>query len=130
MRLINADDLIYMEYGGIEFVPTEFIKEAPTIDAVPVVRCKDCKHKENEEPRIVYCPNQKGGWVSEDFFCADGDREIDEIDKEPITEEIRKKLKAAFPALYELGVFQNMKTIETEALDILNRIIDKREERQ
>lgn len=47
--------------------------------------------------------------------------------KEPITEEIRKKLKAAFPALYEEGVFQNVKTIETEALDMLNRIIVKKE---
>lgn len=37
MRLIDADELIYMEFGGIEFVPTEFIKDAPTIDAVPVV---------------------------------------------------------------------------------------------
>lgn len=78
MRLIDADDLIYMEYGGIEFVPTEFIKDAPTIDAVPVVRCKDCKYKEDEEPGMVYCQNQKGGWVREDFFCADGKRRADD----------------------------------------------------
>lgn len=32
MRLIDADDLITMEYGGIKFVPKEFIDDAPTIE--------------------------------------------------------------------------------------------------
>ena len=39
-----------------------------------ITRCRDCKHHEDEEPGMVYCPNQVGGWVSEDFFCADGKR--------------------------------------------------------
>ena len=39
-----------------------------------LVRCKDCKRHEDEEPGMVYCPNQVGGWVSEDFFCKDGER--------------------------------------------------------
>ena len=43
MRLIDADELIVMEYGGIKFVPKEFIDDAPKVDAVEVVRCKDCK---------------------------------------------------------------------------------------
>ncbi len=30
-RLIDADELIVMEYGGIKFVPKEFIDNAPTI---------------------------------------------------------------------------------------------------
>lgn len=36
MRLIDADELVVMEYGGIKFVPKEFIDDAPTVDAVPV----------------------------------------------------------------------------------------------
>lgn len=44
---------------------------------VEVVRCRDCKHHEDEEPGMVYCPNQVGGWVSDDFFCADGERRDD-----------------------------------------------------
>lgn len=44
MRLIDADELIVMEYGGIKFVPKEFIDDAPTVDAVEVVRCRYCKH--------------------------------------------------------------------------------------
>ena len=39
-----------------------------------LVRCKDCKYHEDEEPGMVYCPIQVSGWVSEDFFCADGER--------------------------------------------------------
>lgn len=40
-----------------------------------LVRCKDCKYHEYEEPGMVYCPtNIVGGWVEEDFFCKDGER--------------------------------------------------------
>lgn len=46
-------------------------------DIVEVVRCKDCKCHEYEKPGIVYCPYQVGGWVRDDFFCADGERRDD-----------------------------------------------------
>lgn len=48
MRLIDADALfehkVYAETPTIsgDFVPGFVIDRAPTIDAVPVVRCKDC----------------------------------------------------------------------------------------
>lgn len=32
MRLIDADDLITIEYGGIKFVPKEFIDDAPVFE--------------------------------------------------------------------------------------------------
>lgn len=51
---------------------SEFDKKA--VDAVPVVRCKNCKRHEDEEPGMVYCPLQIGGWRSENWFCADGER--------------------------------------------------------
>lgn len=64
MRLIDADELTVIEYGGIKFVPKEFIDEAPTVDAVPVVRCKDCvewNHCSVCGERAIdlydYCPN-------------------------------------------------------------------------
>ena len=46
----------------------------PTADVAPVVRCKDCKHHEDEEIGMVYCPNSIGGWVGGNWFCADGER--------------------------------------------------------
>ena len=48
-----------------------------TVDAGPVVRCKDCKYHEDEEIGMVYCPNALGGWVAENWFCADGERKED-----------------------------------------------------
>ena len=49
-RLIDADALIetigIRLYSGavMEFVSVEDIAKQPTVDAVPVIRCKDCKH--------------------------------------------------------------------------------------
>ena len=50
------------------------LDDSPTIDAVHVVRCKHCKYHEDEEIGMVYCPNVIGGWVGENWFCADGER--------------------------------------------------------
>ena len=54
-RLIDADALIsYMDECSKESrfrvyygYAKSFIDDAPTIDAVPVVRCQDCKYHEN-----------------------------------------------------------------------------------
>lgn len=45
----------------------------PSVDAVPVVRCKDCEHTYESFRRLV-CDHGvcKGCTVREDFFCADG----------------------------------------------------------
>lgn len=80
MRLIDADALtdnrwmLAMFYDRNKLVKTKKISEVPTVDAVPVVRCEDCTHHEDEEPGMVYCPAVIGGWVSNDFFCCDGER--------------------------------------------------------
>jgi hypothetical protein len=44
------------------------IKDAPTVDAVPVVRCKDCKHY-----MTIHCTCD-GCCISDDWYCADGER--------------------------------------------------------
>ena len=46
----------------------------PSADVVEVVRCKDCKHHIYEEPNMVYCPYATASWVSDNWFCADGER--------------------------------------------------------
>ena len=45
-RLIDANALIKEAYadGAYGYVDAKQIADAPTIDAVPVVRCRDCKH--------------------------------------------------------------------------------------
>lgn len=50
MRLIDADRIVYSwhidadgeEHDGVTL--QSIIKKMPTVDAVEVVRCKDCKH--------------------------------------------------------------------------------------
>lgn len=91
MRLIDADALhrkVKMEtnpYGkptidydsGVKVL--EWIDKAPTIDAVKVVRCGNCKyHHWEQEPchgKIEhYCelPHMRGIEVFEEFFCYYG----------------------------------------------------------
>jgi hypothetical protein len=83
-RYIDADALLSKgqfvvrrnDYGEY-FVTVEEINKMPTVDAVPVVRCRECKYHEDEEIGMVYCPRQIGGWVKTDWFCADGERKDD-----------------------------------------------------
>lgn len=65
----------------------QIIDEEPSIDAVPVIRCKDCKWwDEKEGSPYGYCMAMKHGYFSSnweigiyrtykgDWFCADGER--------------------------------------------------------
>ena len=53
------------------------VKAQPTVDAVPVVRCKDCKYCYAEgfvNVRNVCEKHYDFGNVDDDWFCADGER--------------------------------------------------------
>ena len=95
MRLGDLDALLEQlpvhPDGGLRSVKEEMlmirvredIRNAPTIDAVPVVRCKDCKHgqpmvyRHTESPCIM-CSHLGSGFFARVFnpnwFCADGER--------------------------------------------------------
>lgn len=91
MRLIDADALI-AEYDRVHVGEPggarKLMKNAPTVDAVPVVRCKDCRwwDKSDDSP-FGYCMAMKHGYMSAnweigiyrkykgDFYCADGERD-------------------------------------------------------
>lgn len=81
MRLIDADALkekaFFHEIDNVSYVEEEDIDNAPTVDAVQVVRCKDCRFHEQEQPGMVYCPATVGGWVEENWFCKGGERRIE-----------------------------------------------------
>lgn len=78
-RLIDADKLEKQEYWGNErcfdYVDAEDIDNAPTVDAVPVVRCKDCKHSWEDLGGLTcshgVCVDCV---VLGDFYCANGER--------------------------------------------------------
>ena len=57
------------------------LKEAPTVDAVEVVRCKDCKHWEQTGRLLTYWECNIFGWIhgngyptKADDFCSYGER--------------------------------------------------------
>ena len=68
-RLIDADELIKEANadGAYVYVDAKKIADAPTVDAVEVVRCKDCKHRYSDS----WCE-----YVDDDdnFYCARGER--------------------------------------------------------
>ena len=72
MRPIDADALIKEANadGAYGYVDALQIAIAPTVDAVPVVRCKDCKYFKT---RLCENEDSSDGW-----FCADGERK-DEV---------------------------------------------------
>ena len=83
MRLIDADEL---KMNMFAYAPPEMIwdhgdvdhkiNEMPTIDAVPVVRCKDCKHfMEFEKPLGKWpglCRYYNFHSVKKNDFCSCG----------------------------------------------------------
>lgn len=93
MRPIDADEFdtkLFNDgfFGGLakcigntprkrKFTIGEFrgmLKKAPTIDAVPVVRCKDCMFRcEPIEFGELYCPVLNGP-MNNDDFCSYGER--------------------------------------------------------
>lgn len=92
MRLIDADalktkaircetfelDVLYDAPVFLKAVGTKEIDRAPTIDAVPVVRCKDCIYS-YEKFGFIYCTFGPYGdcAVPSQFYCAEGKRKED-----------------------------------------------------
>jgi hypothetical protein len=89
MRLIDADalknaliectpyaiDPVYRNTNSnIDmFTIMDVLDELPTIDAIPVVRCKDCKHYDTIgcSKGIGWCKKMDIG-ASDNFYCANG----------------------------------------------------------
>ena len=94
MRLIDANVLqnilltiataLEHEYGSLGGAVSgcmKHIDNAPTIDAVPVVRCNDCKHLcvWNRKDIYAFCPKTNIVFLPFDkdtrtFFCSLGER--------------------------------------------------------
>ena len=72
-RLIDADALIKeaCAEGAYGYVDAKQIADAPTVDAVEVVRCKDCAVPHN---KYTGCPKLNGLVTPPDFYCPFGER--------------------------------------------------------
>ena len=80
MRLIDADALlkaiIGYPYGYRGMIESE-IENQKTVDAVPVIRCKDCKyyqHKSLTDDEWNWCM-QWHNYTDENVYCSRAERE-------------------------------------------------------
>ena len=95
MRLIDADQMVVEESeaymsaqvqitGDLKWLVNfaahskiqRLIADTPTVDAVEVVRCRECNQGEVDDPDFpdqYYC-HAGCGWNRGDFYCAYGER--------------------------------------------------------
>ena len=102
MRLIDAPIGLFMSKEGVMCLKTEYIAdwgveayivssgeifwggaktaeernnlEVTPVDAVPVVRCKDCKYLAKARSGFYCSATTNPNWVSEDHYCSYGER--------------------------------------------------------
>ena len=85
MRMIDADalgvgrcskDILPAAYCAGWNGLIGLIEKAPTIDAVPVVRCRECKYRfKNNGHDKSGCPIIDNNiWMDDDDFCSHGER--------------------------------------------------------
>ena len=82
-RLIDANALIKEANaeGAYGYIDVKQIADAPTIDAVEVVRCRDCKHLNvlNRKELYAHCPKTNTVFLpfeldTREHFCSLGER--------------------------------------------------------
>lgn len=93
MRLIDADKLLDEFYrhdgnnwthfdwsdlscpSNVYTVIENVINEQPTVDAVEIVRCKDCEHRDENccIDGDIYCDIVRG-YMAQDDYCIYGER--------------------------------------------------------
>lgn len=84
MRLIDADKFILALMDAAlssvdEDTILDLVDSVPTVDAVPVVRCKDCKH--HYDCGVHFCDRLGMDCPDDsDFFCSYGERKDGDSD--------------------------------------------------
>ena len=91
-RLIDADELLYVlctssypqdvDTGKAYYIFKKELRNAPTVNAVQVVRCKDCKYAHlTYDKEAKYCDQWETGealYLDGDFYCAFGEKKVTE----------------------------------------------------
>ena len=86
MRLIDADVADKWMQQNNAFIDSAILKAIPTIDAVPVVRCRECTHykicDEWENGKRMLCEIHHHSYLDHDgdnHFCSWGQRKIETV---------------------------------------------------
>ena len=76
MEIVRNQGIAHPNAYHLTNYATLILREAPTVDAVEVVRCRQCKQGEIDDPDFpdeYYC-HAGCGWNKGDFYCAYGER--------------------------------------------------------
>ncbi len=77
ITLLKAQEPRAMADTELEAIRKAPIILKPNVDAVPVVRCRDCKHRDPEDKKCDYGGMAVQGLFfprPDNWFCADGER--------------------------------------------------------
>ena len=79
MRLVDADNAreCFGGDGVTGAVMQRMFDSLPTIDAVPVVRCRECIYCSWQEDNLVYCDNFERDMMPDDFCSVGEPKEAD-----------------------------------------------------
>lgn len=82
MRLIDADAIAgemrdYWHYNAL-WIQAKVIRNAPTIDAVPVVRCENCRWWYGETEKQRPC-TKHNTYFEPDDYCSYGERREENV---------------------------------------------------
>ena len=79
MEIVRNQGIAHPNAYHLTNYATLILREAPTVDAVPVVRCAQCKHFKRNLENDTYCSSVNGLTdPEEDDFCSYGERREDE----------------------------------------------------
>lgn len=80
--LENAKNAGKENYAKIFEVFIDWVSREPTIDPVPVVRCRECRNRYTTDCAMYYECSECGGqwdWTTDDGFCSCGQRKIETV---------------------------------------------------
>lgn len=81
-ELIYRDDVLQiLSRKNAAWMGYQWVSELPAVDAVPVVRCRECVHRDPEDKKCDSGELERAGCifpVDDDYFCKWGKRREEE----------------------------------------------------
>ena len=71
LEIVRSQGIAHPSAYHLTNYATLILREAPTVDAVEVVRCRDCAVPHN---KYTGCPELNGLVTPSDFYCPFGER--------------------------------------------------------
>lgn len=80
MGIIHNQGIAHLNAYHLTNYATLILREAPTVDAVEVVRCRNCKHYEIHKPKVLENCERNGYIIpmKPNDFCSYGEQKDDD----------------------------------------------------